>query len=227
VSVLVARPREVVLPPWEMTTLAEQVYRRLGPWTFPDADNGFPLAGLVEALTTVAGWLDDAGRQGYEVFLDPDRCPWWALRWCGQAYGVRLLPAPLPFVRPAPAIEEAWRQEVRDRPRWRRGHPDTLIAAARRHMTGAKRVRIRERYDPAIGAGVDAPYDFQVRVRASDVLPGHNALIVRDLRAAKPLRLLMHVVISDALTYDDLPEQQPSYDALEAAYVDYNAMEAT
>lgn len=224
-TVLVNRPRDVELPPWPMTTIAEQTYRRLGPWTYQDAQNGFALAALIEALTAVGGWVDDAARVGYEVFLDPERCPWWALRWCGQAYGVRLFPEPEGFVRPAPEVEAAWRQEIADRPRWRRGHPDTIVAAARRHMSGEQRVQIRERYDPDLGLGVDAPYDFQVRVRASDVIPGREPFILRDLKAAKPLRLRMHVEITDALTYDDLTSAHANYNALTAAYADYDELE--
>ncbi|WP_026912331.1 hypothetical protein [Patulibacter minatonensis] len=221
-STSVTRPREIVLPPWEMTTMAELVYRRLGPWTYPDADNGFALAALVDAITSVAGWVDEVARVGYEALLDPARCPWWALRWCGQAYGVRLLPRLQPFERPTAAIESAWRQEIASRPRWRRGHPDTIIAAARRHMAPGGAVTLRERYDPALGASVDAPYHFQVRIRASDVLPGHNDLIVRDVLAAKPVRLIAHIVIADDQTWDDLVDERSSWNATVTAYPTWN-----
>lgn len=229
------RPGEVPSPPWQMPDYAADVYRSFGPLTFEDPQNRFAFAALVDALSTLSSaiWYaaspaPGTGESPWSKVVDPWRCPWWALRWCGQVYGLRLTPELAAWVRPDAATELSWRQAISDRVAWHRGHPDTIAAVARAHMIGAKRVRIRERYDPALGAEVDAPYHLLIRIRASDLLPGHEAAVRRDVLAAVPIGLIADIEISDSLTYDDLPEviDPDTYDELGAEFTDYDDMES-
>jgi hypothetical protein len=235
VSVGTVRPGEVQLPgepvsDWKLSRFAEDVYRSLGATTHPDPGNGFALAALVEALCWLPSLIDDAavpepgtGETPWAAVVDPWRCPWWALRWCGGLYGLRLEPDPGPFVPPAEAVEQAWRRAIHDRLSWRRGHPDTIVAAARRHMVPGGQVQMRERYDPSLGAGIDAPYTLQVRVRRSHVLPGiSDSTVIQAVRAAIPIGLIAFVVISDDATYDDRRDAHDDFDALRDAYIDYD-----
>jgi hypothetical protein len=217
-----------------MPAYAAQVYRSLGSLTLPDPNNGFALAALVDALSTVGSWIYDAahpepgsGESPWSAVVDPTRCPWWALRWCGQVYGLRLEPQLDAWVRPSAAVEASWRLAISERVGWHRGHVNSIAAAARAHMGGQQRVSIRERYDPDLGAEVDAPYHLSIRISATDLLAGRDAAVVRDVLAAVPIGLVAHVEISDALTYDDLPVDHPDYDALGVAFSSYDAMEAT
>lgn len=220
-----ARPGGTPTPPWTMSRHASEVYTDLGPIAAPDAENGFALAILIDAWCTVMGWLDDACRpEGddppWAQVLDPDRCPWWALQWCGQLYGVRLTPSLGPWQRPDAATEAAWRQEIRERPRWRRGSVQAIRAAAQQCMVGDRRVKIRERYN---GVDPDAPYHLAVSVRLSDLAPGtDHAAVERAVLAAIPAGLVATVEITDNATYDDRRDAHANYAALPTVYSDYD-----
>lgn len=226
-TALATRPGSPPVPAWSMSTVAASAYGDLGALTFPDAENGFALAALVEAWSTVLGWVDDAARPepgtgdpAWAQVLDPFRCPWWALRWCGQVYGVRLKPELGAFERPAPALEAAWRAEIADRPAWRRGTPGSIVATARLFMTGDRRVTLRERYDIS-NPSADSPYHLQVRVRAADVLPGQEAALEAAVRRQKPAGLVMHFEITDDRDWQNVDDQYGSWTAVETDNADW------
>lgn len=215
--------------------LAWETYRSLGPLTYPDAENGWVLAYLVEAWTTVEGWLEEASRPEpgtgevpWSKLLDPERCPWWALRWCGQVYGLRLTPALGPWERPDAATLTRWKTEIKQRVGWGRGRPAAIIAAATQHTQAAgpgeqvgERIVLRERYDPTRGAGFDAPGHLQVRVRKRSLIAGHDDQLRRDVRAAVPLGDIVDIVIVDERDYDDVAASYHDYDAVAAGGTTY------
>lgn len=216
------RPTGIPTPPWGISGFARQVYRSLGSLTAEDPENRYALAALVEALCWLPSLIYDAampepgtGETPWAAVVDPWRCPWWALQWCGQIYGLRLTPDLGAFVRPPADLEQAWRQAIHDRIGWRRGHPDTIIAAARRHMIPNGRVSIRERYD---GSGSDAPYHHQIRIRRADVLPGvDDETVLRTVRAAIPIGRISDIVITDDRDWDEVVDLYPNWDAAVAA----------
>lgn len=221
------RPTEIPTPPWGMSAFAGQAYRSLGGLTHQDPENGYALAALIEALCWLPSLIHDAavpepgtGETPWAAVVDPWRCPWWALRWCGQIYGLRLGPDLGAFVRPPADLEQAWRQAIHDRVGWRRGHPDTIKAAARQFQQGLRRVRIRERYD---GINDDAPYHHQIRIRRSDLLPGvEDEQVLRAVRAVIPIGRISDIQITDDATYDDRRDAPEDYDAMRDAYTDYD-----
>jgi hypothetical protein len=231
-SEMVVRPRETPVPPWGMSAFAMEAYRKLGGLAYPDPENQYALAALVEAMSWLPGLLRDAaaprpgtGETPWAAVVDPWRCPWWALRWCAQLYGIRLLPDLGAFVRPDMATDQAWRQAISDRIEWRRGHVSMLARAAQQYMIDQRRVQIRERYNPDLGDGVDAPKHIQVRVRASDVDP---QWLVTDpgppvtytaprleaaVRAQKPITLILHLIVTNDRDWDDVVDLYPTWDA--------------
>lgn len=224
---LTIRPASVPVPPWGMSRFAASVYRSLGGLTYPDPQNRYALAALVEAICWFPSLVYDAvhpepgtGETPWAAVVDPWRCPWWALRWCGQIYGLRLGPDLGPFVPPPPDLEQAWRQAIHDRVGWRRGHPDTIRAVAQQFQQGQRRVKIRERYD---GTNTDAPKHHQIRIRRSDLRPGiDDDTVLRAVRAAIPIGRISDIQITDDATYDDRRDEHATYDAMRDAYVDYD-----
>jgi hypothetical protein len=229
------RPGEVLRPPWAMSLLAWETYRSLGPLTYPDPENGWALAALVEAWTTVEGWLEEAARPApgtgevpWSKLLDPDRCPWWALRWCGQVYGLRLTPVLGPWERPDKQTVARWQEEIKQRVVWGRGRPAAIIAAAKQHTKapeGDETVVLRERYDVARGAEVDAPGHLQVRVRKRYLIAGHDDQLRRDVRDAVPIGDIVDIVIADERDYDDVAAYYADYDAIESDGVSYATLQ--
>lgn len=223
------RPTDTPTPPWGMSGFARQVYRSLGGLTAQDPQNRYTLAALVEALCWLPSLIYEAampepgtGETPWAAVVDPWRCPWWALQWCGQIYGLRLTPDLGAFNKPPAALEQAWRQAIHDRIGWRRGHPETIKAAARQFQRpdSPQRVKIRERY---AGSNTDAPYHHQIRIRRSDLLPGvADDTVLRAVRAAIPIGRISDIQITDDATYDDRRDAHATYDALRDAYSDYD-----
>ncbi|EHN09432.1 phosphodiesterase/alkaline phosphatase D [Patulibacter medicamentivorans] len=150
---------------------------------------------------------------GAAQWLHPDNAPpeWLAL--LAELVGGRL----------SPTMSDAQRRtEVRTPSGWAAGLPSTLVTTARAHMQGLARVQVRLRYDPALGAGTDAPGHLQVRVVAADVLPGHEDALERDVLAQVPAWLIGHVEITDEADYDQVQATYPTYDDLLASVADYD-----
>lgn len=60
------------------------------------------------------------------------------------------------------------RAAIRERDGYSRGRPRSIVSFAERFTDGTPgAVRLRERYNPALGAGVDAPYHGRVLIRRS------------------------------------------------------------
>lgn len=165
------RPLQDGSPPWEWATLPEQVYRRLGGLTVHDPDGNWLVAALVDAMVEVQSWVDEVARDpdGWRVLLDPERCPWWALRWCGQVYGLNLLPRMDPWRRPEPGVVERWRREIAALVRWRRGTRRALIEAIAPYVVSDALVQVLER--TALGVSGDQPYAVTVIVPLGNVRP--------------------------------------------------------
>jgi hypothetical protein len=111
------------------------------------------------------------------------------------------------------------RAEVKAPAGWARGRPQHKTDVAAPHLQGQKRVTVRQRYD---GSGQDAPGHIQVRVRAIDVIPGHEEALRRDIEAAIPAHLLGDIQITDDRDYDEGRTRAPDYDAARQLNADYD-----
>lgn len=122
---------------------------------------------------------------GYSVFLDIDRCPAIALPWLAQFKGV---------VIPDGLTVQEQRNWVRTAEGQRRGTVDALVAAAKRHLTGTKTVRVLER----VGGNA---YALTVITRTSET--PDPATTLADIVAAKRIGILLTHVVSDAPIVDE------------------------
>jgi hypothetical protein len=200
-----SRPEHVPAP-------AERAYEALDPIASNDPASGWPLLRLLAAagFGEVELWAL-AEDPGAAAWLAPQSAPAAWLPFVAQLVGARLTPT---------MSEQQQRDEISSPSGWRAGRPETIVATARRHMTGDRRVTLRMRYDPALGAGVDAPGHLLLIAHADDVLPGHAAALERDVIEATPAWLIGHVSITASRDYDAVKAQFPDYDAVKAQNAD-------
>lgn len=202
-----SRPEHVPAP-------AQRAYEALEPIAGDDPASGWPLLRLLAAagFGEVELWAL-AEDPGAAAWLAPQDAPAPWLPFVAQLVGARLTPT---------MSEQQQRDEISSPSGWRAGRPETIVAAAKRHMTGERRVTLRQRYDPAQGAGVDAPGHLLLIAHADDVLPGRQAVLEHDVLEAIPAWLIGHVVITASRDYDAVNAQFPDLDAVKASTTDYN-----
>lgn len=165
---------------------ASDLYARLGPLAWADAEHGWALLLYCAAFT--AGWeeieslvRDDPGYPGWGKALDPVVAPEKFLGWLGQFAGVR---------RPPNFDADDFRALILDRPRFRRGRPGALIEAARPLLTGGRRVSIIERDG--------SPYRVTVVTYTAETPDA--AAVNAALQAAKPAGLVLTHRVDDGWT---------------------------
>lgn len=208
-------PPDQTPPP--MGSCGAELYAACVPLAGEDPGNGWALAHLCEAMGRMRQTVSDLVR-------DSDAGPGWSLATdVTRAPGtptvvgdIDLLPflAQLVGVRLAAGLNDADRRAaIREREGFWRGRPSALVSFASRYTDGADgAVRLRERYDPAAGAGVDAPYHGRVIVKRSRLLPGVDETdLRRRVLARVPAGLIYDVVITDELDYDDVRERFVDY----------------
>lgn len=161
-----------------------------------DDQRGYPLLLLLGALAKPFEQLHDLVRDtdtgaGWSALFDPERAPSWALPWLAQAYGNDA----------RGRTDEQIRFEARTLPRFQRGTPAAIIAAAAATLTGDKVVRLLERDD--------SEYHFTVITRTAETPDA--AATLSAITAQKPAGLMFDHVVSDAplinegtLTIDDV-----------------------
>lgn len=197
-------------------SVGEEVYAALRPLADDDRNQGWTLLHICEAAGRM--WqavhdltrYDDQGRPGWSALLDLERCPGQSdeidgLPFLGQIAGVRRI-AHLP--------DDERRAAIREREGYHRGRPAAIVSYAMRFTDGTPgAVVIRERYDPALGLGVDAPYHGRVRIKRSRLLPGlDEAEISARILARIPAGLIYDVEITDDLDWDDVRSTYTSWD---------------
>lgn len=134
-----------------MTAIAEELYRRLGPWYRADLqDPGQPLLALCEAFIGGLQPIEDVIRDtdthvGWGKIMDPDAAPAEWLPWLAQFVGVR-------FTDQIPEAER--RALIKDTPGFRRGTPAAIRGAVQALLTGDKTVYFVERQGSAYGLSV-------------------------------------------------------------------------
>lgn len=193
---------------------AEIAYELLRPLARRDPANGWLLLRLLSGFG--AGTADAYAvlqDPGMAELLDPETAPAEWLPFIGKVVGARLTPG---------MTVEQQRAEAANPSGWTRGSVPAIAAAAYPFMRAPFRVRIRTRYDPALGADVDAPDDLQVRLREDDVVD--ETLAIRAVLAAIPWDLTGHVVVTNERDWDDVDATYPDWDSVESGNADWDAL---
>ncbi|MDO8209285.1 hypothetical protein [Conexibacter sp. CPCC 206217] len=165
------------------------LYAAVAPLAYADEENGWPLAHLCEALgrmrqpisDMVRAWDErvrvDEVREGYMQTVV--RSGWSRATHVTAAPGAReavdggfdMLPflGQLVGVRDIEGLDDADRRAaIRERDGFSRGRPLSIRSFAER-FTGGGGVELRERYDPNLPRGIDAPYHGRVMIKRSRV----------------------------------------------------------
>jgi hypothetical protein len=191
-------PRPLTLP-----ATTGVIFGHLRPLARRDPANGWLLLRL---LSGFGRGDEDAYRllqdPGAPAYLDPAVAPPAWLPWLAALVGARISDG-------MPVVQQ--RAEVENPAGWTRGSPDAIAAAARPFMREPFRIVIRQRYDPNLGAGTDAPDDLQVRLRASDVVDEQRA--IRAVLAAVPWDIRAHVLVTNETDWDSVVAQNSTWDS--------------
>lgn len=182
------------VPPFEMGSCGAELYAALAPLAYDDDQHGWALAWLCEALgrmrqpisDLVRAWEEHGvsaydGEGGDRVTVTMARSGWSRAAHPSRGPGrtgargdVDLLPfiGQLVGVRGIEQLgNEDRRAAIRRRDGYSRGQRAAILSFAQRFMVGGEGegVTLRERYDPSLGADVDAAYHGRVIVKRSRV----------------------------------------------------------
>jgi hypothetical protein len=205
---------ELEQPP--LGSVGADLYAGLAPLAFADAEHGWALLLLCEAVGRMWQEVDDLvreddGRAGWSALVDVDRAPGAgaeidALPWLAQLAGVPGVAALGDFDR---------REAIRRRSGSWRGTPDAIVSYAERFTDGLVGVSLRERFDSSAVGDVDAPYHGQVRIRRSRLLPDvDQTALANAILARVPAGLRYEVVITDERDFEQVDATWASFDAI-------------
>jgi hypothetical protein len=175
------------MPLPELTHVGQRLYDAIRPWAEPyDEANDYTAAQFcaVDPLAEVIRDQDD-GTPGWAIIWDPDLCPVLFLPFLGRLVGIDF--------RGTGYTEAQMRTAIRERPGFKRGTPDAIKSAARRHLTGTQYVALIEKNG--------GPGHFTVVVRTSE---SPDLWAIRQaVLEQKPAGLTFDIVQSDAPTVDE------------------------
>jgi hypothetical protein len=195
-------------PPFELGSCGRELYQALAPLAYDDEANGWPLAHLCRALggmrqpisDLVRAWnepdvealsgISDEDRTPEPVTVTMPRSGWSRAAHPSAAPGrdgeIDLLPfvGQLAGVRGIEPLSDGDRREaIKRRDGYVRGQPESVRSFALRFTDGVG-VTVRERYNPSLGIGVDAPYYGRVIVKRSRIRDLARVNLVPNARAA-------------------------------------------
>lgn len=192
---------------------AELLYEALGALTAQDGeDNDWELLRLCDALCSgtfediyqLVAEIDD--RPGWQVLFDPDECPAVYLPYLAQFAGVELEPD---------LTEEQQRDKIKLPEGFLRGTRDALIQAIQRTLTGTKHVAFIERYTGSA---------YQLAVRTQTAETPDEAVTLAAILSQKPVGIVLDYDSITGATYDEVEAAYDDYDDLEASNADYSAV---
>jgi hypothetical protein len=208
-----------------MGSCGVELYDASQPLAAFDEDHGMAFAHLCEAIGRMRQAVSDLVRDtdegpGWSMATDVDRAP-------GADSEIDMLPflGQLVGVGKIAHLSDADRREaIRQRDGFWRGRPESIVSFALRYTDGTPgAVQLRERYNPALGAGIDAPYHGRVIIKRSRLLPGvDEADLSRRVLARIPGGLIYDVLITDELDYDEVEATFADYDDVLARTTDYD-----
>lgn len=199
-------PRPVVGP------LAAAAYEEMEPvHRLYDEARGWPLLKFLHAYFIPLQTIDDIVRErddlpGWGILFDPDQCPVRYLPFLAMWAGVRITEA---------MSEAEVRARIKTRPQIVRCTPGALVQAAKDNLTGAKKVILRERYDPD-NPNVDSPGHFEV-ITYTDETPDPEAVRVAMLEQ-KDVGLIMHYRVVSGQDWQQLVNDYPTWQDVIDAY---------
>lgn len=187
----------------------EKLYESLGTGlTKDDEETGWQLLKFLDTFMAIHGIVDvlvrdsDAG-PGWSRALDPDRALNGELPWLAQFVGVRF---PLGLTN-----EDERRTRLKNKENWERGGLDTMREAIQVHLTGSQLVEIYERDTSA--------WHFRVVTYAIET-PDEDRVLA-EIIEQKEGGLQFVYQVQQGGNYDQLSASFATYDALDAAFVDY------
>ena len=127
----------------EVSTAVEELYEAMEPaYTTGDESRDWTTLNLCAAIVEgnvafIHELVTEEEAPGWQILLDPDRCPAKALPYLAQFVGARLRPD---------MDEEQRRSAIKEPEGFGRGTPAAIVATARRRLTGTKFVSLVERY---------------------------------------------------------------------------------
>lgn len=194
----------------------DDLYERMGPWAYADADNGYALRTLCYGLAAMFEEVEDLG-------IATDDLPGWAkalsvqaedgsprvpanlLPWLAQFVGVRI---------PTGTADANARALVKGAEGLTRGSRAAIEDAAQRFLTGAKTVVFKERDGGA--------YKLTVYVYTQQVTDA--AKLDAAVRAQKPAGIVLTLNVISGGTYSNLVATRATYSAVVSAYATYAAL---
>jgi len=214
-----------------------ELYAAIAPLAQDDHLHGWALAHVCEAIGRMRQAVADLVRD-WDEEVETDLGPRAVLR-PGWSKATDVTHAPgadseidmLPFlgqlvgVRGIEKLSDHDRREaIRGRDGFSRGSATAILAFARRFTDGGG-VTLRERYDEALGSGVDAPGSGEIRIKRSRLLPDVDPGALRDLIAARlPAGLDFEVTITDEVDFEELRHAFDDFDDLSDSFDDFDAL---
>lgn len=179
---------------------AEELYAAMGCFTVGDEDHAWHLLKFCDALATVM--LERvhslvaavSGRPPWQIAMDPETAPDFALAWLAQFVGAEL----------EAAMSDSEQRDAIEVPQgWRRGTPESMREIARRTLTGTKSVNLIERDGD--------PYDLTVHVLSSEqtLMPTETARLIRK---GKPIGLVLTYSATGGETWTQFDTATSSWD---------------
>lgn len=198
------------MPEPTLTGFAADLYERLSPWAHADADNGYALALLCQAVGAQFDEIDAVARAGtddepgWAALMDPDAAPAFTLDWLAQFAGVSL----------NRTLDEAQKRVAIRATEGvvKRGTPAAMQRAARPFLTGAQSVFLAERDGDA--------YQLTVITR-TDETPDPDA-VEAALLSQKPAGIVMTYSVVPGLAYAELDADYTDYGDVASSFTDYS-----
>lgn len=173
------------------TTFGAELYEALAPLDYADAENGYALRIVCDAVGTMAEELelltrtDADGHDPWSIIMDAERAPAYMLPYVAQFVG-QTIPVGTPEATARALIRSPSNQE--------RGTLAKVEHDVKATLTGSQYVRVIERDG--------SPYRFSVFVRTSEC--PSPAETEAAILSSKPAGLALNFVVADGTTIDEL-----------------------
>jgi hypothetical protein len=202
------------VPAPEVSPAALELYEAMDPaFTAPDPAHDYTLLKLCGALTTGNIDLifeivtDRAAGPGWQILLDPERCPAAALPYLAQFVGAVL----------TPNMNEAERRAAISEPEgFGRGTPSAIVAVAKRRLTGTKTVLLVEFY-------TGNAYRMKLVTLESET-PEPEETLADILREQKPIGIRLFYNASPDWDWEELMLEQATWNDVMAEFATWDAV---
>lgn len=192
-----------------MNEFRDTLLERFAPYMTQDlADYLSAIAAMWNELESYVGLYDE--EEGWQVLLDPTRCPAPALPYLAQYVGE---------VLPQGLGEEESRQWIIDAPNKRRGTVTGIVRAARRTLTGSKAVTLLER--SGSGTGGETVEDVITVHTYTSETPDANR-VLQDIRSNMPADIVLKYSVTAGQIWGDVDGTYATWGAVKAHYASWN-----